>query len=263
MPLQSDNPDLPEFSSYQRTPEKHSIKGTTPLPKTSANNISQTTSASSAQTTTIVQPHMQSAYSQATNRIIPSNEFKTSAEASQKLIALKEKEKKICEEINRLNEAERRESEYRIAKPEIETLLIRGITILKEEIIRSKREYLLQSETLSSFEEHLDRVKKLNLQPRTENALNQDYVDKLTQALALLDRARSEWNSALVKIPALQPESKSDSDSISKLSFFHNLLTNLDNLAWKQIIKIGLIINWPILLVALISFFIAVILIFK
>ena len=72
---------------------------------------------------------------------------------------------------------------------------------------------------------------------------------ELTRALTAVENARMEWNSARLKIPALDGETaKKNRGRTAPHATLHSPLANL---SFGQLCKIGLALTWPLLVVAL------------
>jgi chromosome segregation ATPase len=185
----------------------------------------------------------------------------TTVEVDQELVALRQRQKELENQKNQLEEAERRRTEYHNGRKEMEENLIRGIGILDEELIQARRQLALIEKTLSSFSENLSKVQRLN----HESWTTENYATELTRALTTLENARMEWNSARVKLPSLDPlkqNSTSAQGSLKGLSA-SSLLQSLESASWSRIFKLGLLIHWPILMIALFTLLIFVALLFK
>ena len=171
-------------------------------------------------------------------------------EANYEMIKLRQREADIQKQITNLEETERRQAEYHASREEMEKALTRGITILNEETIQAKRNAKQLEDTLQTFSEMLDKIKHLNHEAWSEK----EYSSELTKALSLLENARMEWNSARIKISSLDGTKSTtvsqNSDDLSGSALFEKI----NALSFSQIFKLGAILQWPILLSALLIF---------
>lgn len=172
-------------------------------------------------------------------------------EANYEMIKLRQREADIQKQITNLEETERRQAEYHASREEMEKALTRGITILNEETIQAKRNAKQLEDTLQTFSEMLDKIKYLNHDAWTEK----EYSSELTKALSLLENARMEWNSARIRISSLdETKNATESQNSDKLSAISSYFEEVNNLSFSQIFKLGIILQWPILLSALLIF---------
>ena len=96
----------------------------------------------------------------------------------------------------------------------------------------------------------LDRIKHLNHEAWTEK----EYSSELTKALSLLENARMEWNSARIKISSLDGTKTTTASQNSNDLSASTLFEKIDNLSFSQVFKLGIILQWPILLSTLLIF---------
>ncbi len=185
----------------------------------------------------------------------------TTVEVDQELVALRQRQKELEDQKNQLEEAERRRTEYHNGRKEMEENLIRGIGILDEELIQARRQLTLIEKTLSSFSESLAKVQRLN----HESWSTESYATELTRALTTLENARMEWNSARVKLPSLDPLKQDTASAQGNLKGLSasSLLQALESSSWSRIFRLGLLIHWPILAVALFTLLIFIALLLK
>ena len=202
-----------------------------------------------------------SSVSSAASRPVTVSSENTTVEVDQELVALRQRQKELEDQKNQLEEAERRRTEYHHGRKELEENLIRGIGILDEELIQTRRQLALIEKTLSSFSENLAKVQRLN----HESWTTESYATELTRALTTLENARMEWNSARVKLPSLDPLKQDTASAQGNLKGLSasSLLQSLESSSWSRVFKLGLLIHWPILVIALFTLLIFIALLFK
>lgn len=180
-------------------------------------------------------------------------------EANYEMIKLRQREADIQKQITNLEETERRQAEYHASREEMEKALTRGITILNEETIQAKRNAKQLEDTLQTFSEMLDKIKHLNHETWTEK----EYSSELTKALSLLENARMEWNSARIKISSLDGTKNTTTSQNSNELPISTFFEKINNLSFSQVFKLGIILQWPILLGVLLIFSLILIVLLK
>ena len=180
-------------------------------------------------------------------------------EANYEMIKLRQREADIQKQITNLEETERRQAEYHANREEMEKALTRGITILNEETIQAKRNAKQLEDTLQTFSEMLDKIKHLNHEAWTEK----EYSSELTKALSLLENARMEWNSARIKISSLDGTKTTATSQNSNELPISTFFEKINNLSFSQVFKLGIILQWPILLGVLLIFSLILIVLLK
>ena len=175
------------------------------------------------------------------------------------MIKLRQREADIQKQITNLEETERRQAEYHASREEMEKALTRGITILNEETIQAKRNTKQLEDTLQAFSEMLDKIKHLNHESWTEK----EYSSELTTALSLLENARMEWNSARIKILSLDGTNTTTTSQNSNELPISTFFEKINNLSFSQVFKLGIILQWPILLGVLLIFSLILIVLLK
>ena len=180
-------------------------------------------------------------------------------EANYEMIKLRQREADIQKQITNLEETERRQAEYHASREEMEKALTRGITILNEETIQAKRNAKQLEDTLQTFSEMLDKIKHLNHEAWTEK----EYSSELTKALSLLENARMEWNSARIKISSLDGTKTTATSQNSNELPISTFFEKINNLSFSQVFKLGIILQWPILLGVLLIFSLILIVLLK
>lgn len=153
---------------------------------------------------TTVRPHVRPAImsdSTAANRP-PSREeldHKVS-DAQQQLAELKRKQEELERERATLEESRRRRVELETGHEEMLHQLTRGLVLLEESELKSRREAEQMHKTLADLRGALDKVRAI----QQDGWSAESYNVELTRALTAIENARMEWNAARLKWPMLE-----------------------------------------------------------
>lgn len=245
MSYQPDNPDIPDFSGEVHAPANNMPTQPTQSGETSFTNpVSYKPVSSSAPGKS--SPHSPSMPSMPINSQATTQTDSTTL-LDQELIALKNKEQQLESERNALAEKKRRKNEYHQGRKEMEENFTRGMGLLEEEIIRTKRSVNLMENTYKVFSEMQGKVQCLN----EEDWEKERYDSELSKALTVLENARMEWNTALINIPILD-RSKKKTTSAKNDSLYENSSRGLLDMPSGEIMKMSIWLFWPMLLIAFI-----------
>ena len=166
------------------------------------------------------------------------------SEMHQRLAELKNEQQRLERERAALEETRRRQSEFSTGRQEMIQNLTRAISQMEESELMHRREVEQRSKSLVDMRDALGKVIALS-----QEGWNKDNFEmELTRALTTVDNARMEWNSARVKFteltgnaPASDPSAPPSSGPVPG-----GLPTD-----YAQLCKLGLAINWPLVLVGL------------
>ena len=177
-------------------------------------------------------------------------------EAQQKLAELKRAQEDLERERSSLEELRRRQLEFQNGRQEMVHNLTRGLGLLEEAEFNARRDSEQMIKTLADFRGALEKIQNV----RDETWTKENFQMELTRALTIVENARMEWNSARLKLPALEGESaqkKSETESAPA-----PIVSPFANLSFGELCKIGLAMTWPLLIVALVALgiFVAVLL---
>jgi hypothetical protein len=171
------------------------------------------------------------------------------SEMQQKLADLKRAQKELEEQRTSLEELRRRQGEFATGRQEMTQHLIRGIGLLEEAELNTRREAEQLGRILRDFREALDKLQAV----REETWTKDNLETELTRASTAVENARMEWNSALVKLPLLSGEPReaalrggAPGDSA--------LQSALRQQNYAEMCKMGLALTWPIALTGLAIF---------
>lgn len=169
-------------------------------------------------------------------------------ELQTKLADLKRAQSELERERSSLEETRRRQMEFTTGREEMVRHLTRGISLLEQAEFGARQDAEQMAKSLVDLREALVRIHGIQELAWTRENFNSE----LTKALALIESARMEWNSARLKFTVLngvtaepapeQPASPSPfSGQVSGKSF-------------TELCRLGLALTWPVALVALAIF---------
>ena len=121
------------------------------------------------------------------------------SDAQQQLAELKRKQDELERERSALEEARRRRVELQTGREEMLHHLARGLVLLEESELKSRRDAEQMAKSLTGLRESLAKVQAVN----EENWSAESYNVELTRALTAIENARMEWNGARLKWPVL------------------------------------------------------------
>src|SRR5271170_6757421 len=124
-------------------------------------------------------------------------------EAQQKLAELKRAQDDLERERSALEELRRRQLEFQTGRQEMVHHLTRGLGLLEEAEFNSRRDAEQMVKTIADFRDAMEKIQAVHDEAWTKENFNIE----LTRALTTIENARMEWNSARLKLPALEGES--------------------------------------------------------
>jgi hypothetical protein len=157
-----------------------------------------------------------------------------------KLAELKRAQEELERERAGLEELRRRQVEFQTGRAEILQQLTRGLGLLEEAELNSRRETEEMARTLAEFRQAAQKVQAINEQAWTP----ENHSVELTRAATTVENARMEWNAARVKFPLLAsaPPAARDPVAAPARSVFP------PEADLFQLFKFGLALNWPLVL---------------
>ena len=164
------------------------------------------------------------------------------SEAQLKLAELRRAQEELERERASLEETRRRQMEFQNGRGEMLQNITRGLTLLQEAEFDLRRDAEEMAKSIAALKEAFEKVQALNEQ----NWAKENYSTELTRALALIENARMEWNSARLKFSVL-----SDSPAEAKPETKAPVQAMLATQSFGQLCKVGFALTWPLALVAL------------
>lgn len=178
-------------------------------------------------------------------------------EAQAKLAELKRAQEELERERAALEEAKRRRIEFQNGREEMLQHLTRGVGLLEEAEFAARRDSEQMARSLVDMQAALEKVKGIQEESWTQENWNLE----LTRALASIEHARMEWNSARLKWNILNGlPANSDAADARKSP---DLLGNIQGRSFIDLCKLGLALNWPIALLGLATTVMALLLLLK
>lgn len=166
-------------------------------------------------------------------------------QAQQKLAELRRAQEELERERAALEEARRRRTEFQTGREEMLQNLTRGVLLLEQAEFAARRDAEQMGKTLANLRESLQHIQEIH----DESWNQENWGAELTKALATIENARMEWNSARLKCTLLNGES---SEPLQK-GEGKQLLDSIDASSFWQNCRLGLALTWPLAVVGLIG----------
>ena len=165
-------------------------------------------------------------------------------EAQQKLAELKRAQEGLERERAALEELRRLQSEFQTGRQEMVHHLTRGLGLLEEAEFNARRDAEQMVKTVTDFRDALEKLQAIH----DETWSKENFNVELTRALTTIENARMEWNAARLKFPVLSGETpvKPETETAPAPA-----VSPFANLSFAELCKVGLALNWPLVLVAL------------
>lgn len=168
------------------------------------------------------------------------------SEAQQKLAELKRAQEELERERSALEEVRRRQAEFQTGRGEMIHNLTRGLGLLEEAEFAARREAEQMAKSIADMRDALAKVQAIHEESWTKD----NFSVELTRALTTLENARSEWNSARLKYPALSGETTTPTPPPGVSPTGTHLLAPR---SFGELCRLGLAFTWPLALVALLA----------
>jgi len=162
-----------------------------------------------------------------------------------KLAELKRAQEELERERAGLEELRRRQVEFQTGRGEILQHLTRGLGLLEEAELNTRRDAVEMARTLEGFRDALSKVQAINEQAWTA----ENHSVELTRAATILENARMEWNAARLKFPLLAG-APADSPNPAPTPARSVFPPEMDLL---YMCKMGLALTWPLALAVLLG----------
>jgi hypothetical protein len=127
---------------------------------------------------------------------------------AQELDRLRARQEELERERRMLEEMRQKQEAFDTGRRELKDRLNESLVRMEKERIQAERLAQLLDETRRVFRERLDEVVALK-EDQWDDA---NLLDELNKALALLDNIRSDYNKAMAKVDAVQPQSAGGTD---------------------------------------------------
>jgi len=173
----------------------------------------------------------------------------------QDLAKLREAQEQLERAKAAIEEMRRRRGEFQTGREEMLQNLLRGVALLEQAEMNLRRDAVQMGRTLDGLRGALTNVQGLNEQTWTDTT----WETELARALAAIENARMEWNQARLAWPVLE----SGSSAPGQNSPASTTVSPLAGLSAAQWARLGLAFNWPVALLGLGVFALAVVLALK
>ena len=173
----------------------------------------------------------------------------------QDLAKLREAQEQLERAKAAIEEMRRRRGEFHTGREEMLQNLLRGVALLEQAEMNLRRDALQMGRTLEGLRGALGNVQGLNEQTWTDTT----WETELARALAAIENARMEWNQARLAWSVLEEGSAVAGQATGSAAPV-SLLTGLTT---AQLARLGLAFNWPVALLGLGVFALAVVLALK
>lgn len=184
---------------------------------------------------------------------IPSREELSAkvTETQKKLAELKRVQEELEQERSVLEETRRKQNEFYTGRDEMLNHLTRGVELLQEAEQDARRDAEQMARTLEELREALGKVSQLS----EESWAQESDGAELTRALAVIDHARMEWNTARQKWPILTRNPSDEGESIQLEGDARHPLADfpLTSQNLRYLCKVGLALTWPLALVGFLT----------
>jgi len=176
----------------------------------------------------------------------------------QDLAKLREAQEQLERAKAAIEEMRRRRGEFQTGREEMLQSLLRGVALLEQAEMNLRRDAVQMGRTLEGLRGALTQVQGLNEQAWTDTT----WETELARALAAIENARMEWNQARLAWPVLEGGggAGAGAGSTPPASTAISPLAGLNSAQWA---RLGLAFNWPVALLGLGVFALAVVLALK
>ncbi len=168
--------------------------------------------------------------------------------AQQQLAELRRQQEELERERARLEEDRRRRLELEQGRAEMSAHLTRGVGLLEEAEFSARRDAEQMARTLADLRDALAKVQGIQEAGWTAES----YPTELSRALAALEHARMEWNSARLKWPVLNAPAASAEDAPAAAPDFEAAAAPLLRpKTFGDLCRLGFALTWPVALACL------------
>lgn len=171
------------------------------------------------------------------------------SDAQQQLAELKRKQDELERERAGLEEARRRRVELQTGREEMLRHLARGLVLLEESELKSRRDAEQMARSLTGLRESLSKVQSVN----EESWSAETYNVELTRALTAIENARMEWNGARLKWPVLDGALPSVAGAAAVAGPAKIQGHFLGAQSFGELCRLGFALTWPVAVAVLLG----------
>lgn len=167
-------------------------------------------------------------------------------EAQQKLAELKRAQEELERERAGLEETRRRQLEFQNGRTEMLQHLSRGLELLEKAEFDARRDAEQMKLVIAEFRTAFGNLEVIN----EETWSGENFTTELSRALAAVENARMEWNTARLRFPILSGKITETTSAEPRPATSASLF---EGRSLGQLCKIGLALTWPLAAVALLA----------
>ncbi len=167
-------------------------------------------------------------------------------EAQQKLAELKRAQEELERERASLEETRRRQLEFQNGRQEMVHHLARGLELLEKAEFDARRDAEQMKLVIAEFRTAVGNLEVINEETWTK----ENFGAELSRALAAVENARMEWNSARLRFPVLSGKAADVTNPEAAPAAPASLL---EGRSLGELCKLGLALTWPLATVALLA----------
>ena len=172
--------------------------------------------------------------------------------AQQKIAELKRAQEELERERASLEETRRRQIEFQTGREEVIQHLVRGMGLLEEAEVTARRDAEQMAKSIADMRHALAKVQST----RDDTWTRENFAMELTRGLTAVENARMEWNAARLKFPLLTDKPPGDGTGPGGAPVKPDLFAGR---SFGELCKLGLALNGPLVLVALVAFVIVIV----
>lgn len=169
-------------------------------------------------------------------------------EMQQRISDLKRQQENLERERTHLEETRRRQAEFENSRGELLEQLTRGVGVLEEKELDTRREVDAMATALADMKLALGKIQSL----REDAWSGEDFQMELTRALTTIENARMEWNSVRVKFPVVDQTPEELEEAARSAAREGNAFLQPQD--WPQLFRLGVALTWPLVLLGLAIF---------
>jgi len=162
----------------------------------------------------------------------------------QDLAKLREAQEQLERAKAAIEEMRRRRAEFQTGREEMLQNLLRGVSLLEQAEMNLRRDAVQMGRTLEGLRGALGNVQGLNEQAWTDTT----WETELSRSLATIENARMEWNQARLAWPVLEGGGGAAPGHTPVPA---STAAGLDGLGLARLARLGLVLQWPVVLLGL------------
>jgi hypothetical protein len=166
-------------------------------------------------------------------------------EAQQKLAELKRAQEELERERASLEETRRRQLEFQNGRTEMMQHLTRGLELLEKAEFDARRDAEQMKLVIAEFRTAFGNIEAINDTAWTKD----NFQTELSRALAAVENARMEWNTARLRFPVLSSKTAEPAETAKPAA----AAAWFEGRSLGELCKVGFALTWPLAAVALLA----------